>query len=91
MNLSELKTAHTAAGAAYQSAIEQLRAAFIQLAALDRVLEGVGDVFPIPSFNHLPQNAEGFCHPIFSPLDPTSHWRDQVYARRDELNRAFQK
>lgn len=82
-----LKADRAAAGERYRNAIEELRQAYVELAALDAVWisQNGGRQDIEPTFFHLPQNAEHFAHPEFAPTDASKCWREEVKARRDVL------
>ncbi len=91
MTFSELKSARATAGVAYQSAVQQLRDAYIELAALDAALANgnVGHGEVVRTFGRLPQNVDGFMHAEFAPIYPAIDWRDLIAARRDQLLKSF--
>jgi hypothetical protein len=95
MNLEDLRNARAVAGANYSAAVDRLREAYIELAALDMVSAngGIGndDAPNVRTFGFLPQNIDRFEHPTFSPIDPATCWRDAIAARRDALLRALSK
>jgi hypothetical protein len=93
MNIRDLKDAHAAAGVTYAGAIERLRAAFVELAALELALisQNGGRPDAAPTFGQLPQNPGPFEHPIFAKVNPATCWRDQVAARRESLLKALEK
>ncbi|HEY8126220.1 MAG TPA: hypothetical protein VIF88_12480 [Methylocystis sp.] len=89
MTLADLLNAHVVAGSDYSDTIERLHASFVNLAAIEIVLQngnvGFGGAPDLRSFHFLPQNAEHFGHPAFAPLDPSKCWRAEIMARRDYL------
>jgi hypothetical protein len=93
MNITDLKNARAVAGATYADAIERLRAAYVELAALDLALisQNGGRPDAAPTFGQLPQNPGPFEHPIFAKTNHAVCWRDLVVARRDALLRELSK
>jgi hypothetical protein len=91
MNLADLKNAHSIAGAEYAAAVERLKTAYIELAAIDVVLANgnVGHGEVVPTFGRLPQNPDGFAHPKFAPIDHAVDWHRSIAKRRDALLKAL--
>jgi hypothetical protein len=89
VTLEELINARAIAGSTYAAAIEQLHAAYVNLAAIDQALMngGIGhDGAPdVRTFAELPQHQEAFAHPVFAPIDTSKCWREEIYARRNEI------
>jgi hypothetical protein len=93
MKLDELLKTHAAAGARYTAATAELRAALIELAAIDAVLENDSSGHherPVRTFFNVPQNLGTLAHPKFAPADILRDWRDEIKARRDELLHSFE-
>ena len=85
MTPSEANAARVSAGAAYQAAAAALRAAYVELAALDRVcanaaMQPGGKAASARTFADLPALPS---HPEFAVANP--HPGDEIRARADEL------
>jgi hypothetical protein len=88
MTLEELRSSQAAAGARYTKAVEELHAAFVDIAAVDGALangnSGYGDV--VHTFGPvMPQNAGLFAHPVFAPIDPAFCWHVEATAKRNAI------
>mgnify|MGYP003383072392 CR=1 FL=1 len=92
MTLDEMKQARTAAGVRYAAAVDELKSALIDLAALDRALnnDNVNPSTERPrSFGHLPINLGEFAHSEFAPGPIGGDWRDEVRTAADVLVSKF--
>lgn len=92
MSTDELITAQATAGARYAAAIEELHAAFVDLAAIDAALDNghSGNLEIVRSFGPLlPVNISLFAHPIFAPDVTVGLWPSEVNEKRDALIATF--
>jgi hypothetical protein len=91
MTLAEIISAQAKAGERYSAAVEELHAAFVDLAAIEGALSnansGHGDY--VPTFSALVQNAGPFAHPVYAPTDPAFCWHTEATAKRNALINKF--
>jgi hypothetical protein len=97
MTLAELLAARATAGADYAAAVTALRAAIVELAAIDRALESgnsglSGALRPVQTFNELGDTggwARLLRHPVYAAAGITP-MVEAVVARADELGAALE-
>lgn len=91
VTLTDLLNSHSLAGARFRAAADELRAAFVELAALDATLRnpGINPHGTPVTFEIDPQMLNEIRHPVFGPPDIKTDFKKQIETRRDELERAF--
>ncbi|WLA78815.1 hypothetical protein [Bradyrhizobium elkanii] len=91
--LSGLLTQRDTAGSRYAAAITELQAAYVDLAAIDRVLSSGNPKLchPVSTFvSHTPEGVpEILRHPTFAADPGDSRWADMVQARVAQLMAGF--
>jgi hypothetical protein len=91
--LSGLLTQRGTAGSRYAAAVTELQAAYIDLAAIDRVLGANNSKLanPVPTFPaESPQGVPDILlHQVYAPSPGTSRWGDLVDARVKQLLAGF--
>lgn len=83
------------AGQRYRRAAAELRAALVELAALDATLANgnvnAGHPHVQPGFHDMPDSLPlPLVHPVYSPRSGP-HWRDEIATKRDEHLREFER
>jgi hypothetical protein len=94
MTLDDLLSTQAKAGERYSTAIAELHAAFVDIAAIDGALangnSGHGDY--VPTFGPvMPQNAGLFAHPVYAPTDAAFCWHSEATAKRNALIHEFNR
>jgi hypothetical protein len=88
MNLKQMLAPQELAGKNFQVCVDQLYAAYIELAAPDAAL-ACSNCADVRTFAHLSQDLRPFDHPIYAPLKVPDDWRETIAARRDRLINEF--
>lgn len=88
MPIEKLLSDQLVAGKRYAAAVAELKAAYIELAAIDAAMANANvntSHEVVPTFFDHPDNIGPFAHPIFAPLEGIPSWRDAISERRDAL------
>jgi hypothetical protein len=89
MTLPELIAARLTAGANYVTALNDFRAALVELAALDQALcnQRVGYAVSLPTFGEFPDPIK-MRHPVYAPTFG-GRFADDVSARTEQIMAGF--
>ena len=93
MTIDDILEKRAAAGERYRNATDELHDALVELAAVDAVLASDASGHheqPVRTFFNLPQNLGTLAHPLYSPANTVTCWRDEIKVRRDELLAKFE-